>query len=97
MIKEKPIPAVYPGNIKKRKVLKMKLDTIYKKIIAAGLIATYKTVISEGIEKKVICVDTNYNGAYPTKESFEKIEAARKIAKGHKTETRGYYTALFIY
>lgn len=75
----------------------IKLETIMKKLEIAGIKAKYDFLGGCDEPKKIIVVDCNYNGPYPTKETFCTIEKCRKIARGHKTQTRGHYTALFIY
>lgn len=46
----------------------------------------------------IVVIDSNYDGAYPTKETFNILnDIRRKYEKHHKVEARGYYTAIFIY
>lgn len=75
----------------------IKLETIYKNLINSGIKARYDFLGGCAEPKKIIIVDCNYEGPYPTKETFTIIDQARKIARDHKTEPRGYYSALFIY
>lgn len=46
-------------------------------------------------------VDTDYTGMYPGKEQFEILNAIRQHVRRHykdlKVESRGYYTAVYIY
>lgn len=76
----------------------MKLETIKKKLQAAGLEVTDIVLNIKGAEAQGLKVNTDYGGPYPTKETFQKLETVRKIVKnGYKVEPRGYYTAVFIY
>lgn len=46
-----------------------------------------------------IMVDTNYEGLYPTRETFRKINMIENKCKRFKkitTKTRGHYTAVLI-
>lgn len=76
----------------------MKLETVKKKLQAAGLEVADIVLNIKGTEVQGLKVNTDYSGPYPTKETFQKLEAVRKVAKkGYKIEPRGYYTAVFIY
>lgn len=46
----------------------------------------------------IVVIDSNYDGAYPTKETFNILnDIRRKYEKHHRIEPRGHYTAIFIY
>lgn len=43
-------------------------------------------------------VDSNYEGLYPPKTSFDILNSIRKAyQKNYTVEPRGYYSAIFIY
>lgn len=49
--------------------------------------------------KNGVMVDTNYDGPYPPKETYEKIKDIENIVKRYKqykTQTRGFYTAVLV-
>ena len=78
----------------------MELKRIQKKLENAGYVTDLITVYNingNGNSAPALRVNTDYEGPYPTKEVFNSIEAIKKIAKKHRTECRGYYTAVFIY
>ena len=75
----------------------MKLETIKKKLQAAGLEVADIALNIKGAEVQGLEVNTDYSGLYPTKETFQKLETVKKNVKGYKVEPRGYYTAVFIY
>ncbi len=75
----------------------LKLETVLKKLRSEGIKAEFAYLSGENEPIKIIRVDCDYFGPYPPKETFDIIKTARRIAKGRKTETRGHYTALFIY
>lgn len=76
----------------------MKLETVKKKLQDAGLEVADIVLNIKGAEVQGLKVNTDYNGPYPTKETFQKLETVRKIARNsYKVEPRGYYTAVFIY
>ena len=57
-------------------------------------------VFSTG-KKPCIMVNTNYDGMYPSNETFDKIHFienhCKKYYKELVVETRGFYTAVYIY
>ena len=53
-----------------------------------------------GENKPVLICNTDYEGPYPTAETFEKISTIRAHLQrrpAYKAEARGHYTAVFIY
>lgn len=81
----------------KEDITMLKLETVLKKLRSEGIKAEFAYLSGENEPIKIIRVDCDYFGPYPPKETFDIIKTARRIAKGRKTETRGHYTALFIY
>ena len=78
--------------------LAMKLETIARKLNAAGIAASIRDYIYEdGTTGKVVMAYHDYDGLYPNAETFNTIAAVQRIAKGHKTEPRGHYTATVIF
>lgn len=77
-----------------------KLKRLQKKLAAQGYSAEFITVYNcakTGADVPALRVDTDYIGAYPPKETYEKINGIRKICKNHAVECRGFYTAVIIY
>lgn len=78
-------------------------SAIEKALRAAGLeykpVRIYKTDSSSGETIPAIMVYHNYEGPYPTRETWLKIYDVKRIAARHhlRRETRGYYTATLIY
>lgn len=76
---------------------------IEKALQRAGLeykiVQLYKTDSNSPETVQALCVSHNYEGLYPTQETWIKIYQVRRIAaKYHlRHETRGYYTATLIY
>jgi len=60
---------------------------------------TFKPVTMTGKEaKKAIMIDTNYDGPYPSRETYSKHDAIKKRLKrlNLTAEQRGFYTALLV-
>lgn len=77
-----------------------KLKRLQKKLSASGYDAEFITVYNrngEGEDVPALRIDTDYEGQYPTKETYADISNIRNICKNHVTECRGFYTAVFIY
>lgn len=77
-----------------------KLKRLQKRLASAGYDAELITVYNvkgTGIDVPALRVNTDYEGAYPTRETYSNISTIKSIAKNHRTECRGYYTAVFIY
>ena len=76
----------------------MKLETIKKKLNAAGIAADIIPYRDEnGDIIRVIMARHDYDGYYPNNGTFNTIAAVQRIAKGHRTESRGFYTATVIF
>ena len=82
----------------------MKIETLFKRLQAAGLDAEYIQLYGPGGSAagtivKGICVNHNYRGYYPTREALEAHEAASNAAykAGYHAEPRGCYTATYIW
>lgn len=77
----------------------MKLETLKKKLVAAGLdVSDIELNFSDGI-RQGLRVDHDYSGLYPGAETFKAHGLADQAARkaGFTAETRGHYTATFIY
>ena len=77
-----------------------KLKRLQKKLTAAGFDAKFITVYNykgTGEDVQALRIDTNYEGPYPTRETFAAIDSIRNICKNHATECRGYYSGVFVY
>lgn len=77
-----------------------KLKRLQKKLIASGYDAEFITVYNRngsGLDVPALRIDTDYEGQYPTKETYTAINEIRRICKNHATECRGFYTAVFVY
>lgn len=76
---------------------------IEKALQRAGLeykpVRLYKTDSNSPETVPALCVSHNYDGLYPTQETWLKIYQVKRIAaKYHlRHETRGYYTATLIF
>ena len=77
-----------------------KLKRLQRKLYTAGYNAEFITVYNakgDGIDVPALRINTDYDGPYPSKETFTIINEIRKLCKNHITECRGFYTAIFIY
>mgnify|MGYP005841892959 CR=1 FL=1 len=74
-----------------------KLQTLKGKLQAAGLEVSEILLNIDGKPTKGLKINTDYEGPYPPQETFEKLETARRIAKGWHVEKRGHYVAVFIW
>ena len=77
-----------------------KLSTLKRRLQSAGFhpseIILYNLNVS-GHDLPRLSISTDYDGMYPPAETFGAISEIRKIVKGWTVETRGYYTAVYIY
>lgn len=74
-----------------------RLETLKKKLIAAGFTVKNITLRSGEHTYPALSVDTNYDGPYPTTETLRQHREIEKICGKHfDTESRGYRTAVFI-
>lgn len=74
-----------------------KLQRLKSRSQAAGLDVSDIMLNIQGEAVPGLRIDTDYEGPYPPKETFQKLEAVRKIAKGHNIEKRGYYVSVFVW
>ena len=77
-----------------------KLSTLKRFLQAAGFHPaeiTLYNVGGSGQDLPGLSVSTDYAGMYPPVETFNAVSEIRKIAKGWTVETRGHYTAVYIY
>lgn len=76
------------------------LKSLQKKFKNAGYVADFITVHNvggTGADVPALKINTEYDGPYPTEAVFGDVAMIRKIAKNHRTECRGHYTAILIY
>ena len=77
-----------------------KLDRLYLRLEKEGFTVRKSELYNidcTGINAPVLIIDTNYEGMYPPKSTFNKINMVRSIVKNRFwTECRGHYTAVFI-
>ena len=78
-------------------------SAIEKALRAAGLeykpVSVWATDSTNPEKIPAIMVYHNYEGPYPTSETWDKIYQVRRIAARHRLnyETRGYYSATLLY
>ena len=77
-----------------------KLSTLKRHLQVAGFCPAeiiLHNVNGSGHDLPGLSISTDYDGMYPPAETFGAVSEIRKIAKGWTVETRGYYTAVYIY
>ena len=77
----------------------MKLDSIFRKLAAEGYSPKRITLSMPDSIRPAISIDTNYDGPYPTKETWAAHAAIERIVKRYQCESepRGYWTAIYIW
>lgn len=74
-----------------------RLERLKKKLTTAGFTVENITLRNGDHTYPALSVDTNYDGPYPTAETFRQHREIEKICgKRFDTESRGYHTAVFI-
>ena len=77
-----------------------KLDRLFLRLEKDGFTPEKHTLYNingTGINAPVLVVNTDYEGVYPTKNTFNKLNMIRNICKNRfQVQPRGYYTAVFI-
>ena len=74
-----------------------KLQKLQAKLQAAGLEVAGIVLNIDGAEVPALSVNTDYDGPYPPRETFQKLETVRKMSRGYTVEPRGHYVSVFVY
>lgn len=78
------------------------LDRIAARLMAVGIQtdsgAIYRSTADDAEPVPVLIARHNYNGPYPTRETWQTIETVRRICKRYNValDMRGYYQATYI-